>query len=332
MKNSLLKKITFLLALLLLAAGSLSAGGSKEGGAQKLTKIRLGDLPSSNTFIFKVAREKGFFEEEFAKEGIAVELHIFASGPPIVEAFAGGELDFGSIGGQPVVQGFANNIPFKIIASSNWTDSAFSLVAGPKSGIKSIKDVPGKRVAVSFGTNNHQVFVNMLQNGGIPEKDVELVNLPTNEAISALLSGNLDAMLPSEVARKKLVDAGAFIVPDTGSYGKILIVTVATDAFIKTYPNEAARFLKVLRRASDWLKANVEEGLKIGSALNNNASLVDMRVSYESRARSIDLSEENFVTPLRETIDYLFDRNFIKRKITTDEIIDRSVYRNAGLD
>jgi sulfonate transport system substrate-binding protein len=310
----------------------VSANGKKDAPPPKLTKIRLGDL-TTTSFIFKVAQEKGFFKEEFDKDGITVELNVFASGPPIIESFAAGELDFGTIGGQPVVQGFANEIPFKVIASSNYTDTAFKLVAGPKSGIGSIKDIVGKKISVGFGTNSHQVLINILQNAGIAEDKVELVNLSgTNEIAAALLSGALDASLSGEPGTSRLLNAGCHVVEGIGTYGKILCVTVASEAFIKNYPQEAARFLRTLRKASDWLEQNAEEGIAIGTLINSDSSLAEVRLSYESRVRVIDLDENNLKIPLQETIDFLYSHGFTRRKLTAEDLIDTSVYNNAGLN
>jgi sulfonate transport system substrate-binding protein len=306
-----------------------NAAGSKDTTVPKLTKIRLGDL-SGTTFIMKVALEKGFFKEEFEKDGITVENNIFTSGPPIIEAFAAGELDFGTIGAQPVIQGFANYVPFKVIAGSNYTDTAFKLAAGPKSTINSVKDLAGKRIACGFGTNSHQVLISLLQNAGISEDQVELVNL--SDAAPALIAGSVDATISSEPGTSRLLSGGARIITDGGDYGKILIVTVVSQAFLKNYPQETIRVLKVLRKASDWLKDNEEEGVKIGAYLNNESSLDEVRRGLKSRTRSIDIEPQNLRIPLQQTIDFLYSHGFIRRSVDINDLLDESVYRNAGLN
>lgn len=317
----------FLLTVVL--AININAAGSKDTSEPKLTKIRLGDL-AGTSFIMKVALEKGFFSEEFEKDGITVENYIFASGPPIIEAFAAGELDFGTIGAQPVVQGFANYIPFKVIASSNYTDTAFKLAAGPKSPVNSVRDLVGKRVACGFGTNSHQVLINLLQNAGIREDQVELVNL--SDSAAALIAGSVDATISSEPGTSRLLSADARIITDGGDYGKILIVTVASEDFLKKHPQESIRVLKVLRKASDWLKDNEEEGVKIGAYLNNASSLEEVRRGLKSRVRSIDIDRQNLHIPLQQTIDFLYSHGFIRRSIDINDLIDESVYRNAGFN
>ena len=55
-----------------------------------------------------VAKEKGWLDEEFSKDGITIELNKFASGPPMIEAFTGNRLEFGQVGDQPALQAQAN--------------------------------------------------------------------------------------------------------------------------------------------------------------------------------------------------------------------------------
>ena len=55
-------------------------------------------------FLVKVAEKKGFFEEEFAKDGITIHSEIFAKmGPAIIEAMAAGDVDLSIVGVFPVV-------------------------------------------------------------------------------------------------------------------------------------------------------------------------------------------------------------------------------------
>ena len=45
-----------------------------------------------------LAQKKGWFEEEFKKEGVKVKWTEFQSGPPYFEAIASNRLDFGEVG------------------------------------------------------------------------------------------------------------------------------------------------------------------------------------------------------------------------------------------
>ena len=50
-----------------------------------------------------LAQKKGWFEEEFKKEGVKVKWTEFQSGPPYFEAIASNRLDFGEVGNSPVI-------------------------------------------------------------------------------------------------------------------------------------------------------------------------------------------------------------------------------------
>jgi sulfonate transport system substrate-binding protein len=108
----------------------------------KLT-IRVGYQPSS--FIHIIAMKKGWFEEEFAKDGIAVRHDLFPVGPPIVESFASGRTDIGYMADQPPIQGRANQIDLKAIALTGSSEKIEGIVVARNSGIHSIKDLRGRR-------------------------------------------------------------------------------------------------------------------------------------------------------------------------------------------
>ena len=73
--------------------------------AEKMT-VNVGDQAAF--FLVKVAEEKGFFEEEFGRDGITVNSVIYEKmGPAIIEAMAEGDVDLSIVGIFPVVN--ANN-------------------------------------------------------------------------------------------------------------------------------------------------------------------------------------------------------------------------------
>ena len=73
-------------------AAESDAGNSEGGDSGKDITVNVGDQAAF--FLVKVAEKKGFFEEEFAKDGITIHSEIFAKmGPAIIEAMAAGDVD-----------------------------------------------------------------------------------------------------------------------------------------------------------------------------------------------------------------------------------------------
>ena len=166
-------------------AGVLMVGAISTAVAEPL-KIGYSDWPG--WVAWEVGVEKGWFKEE----GVDVKFEWFdyvAS----MDAFAAGKLDAVSMtNGDALVTGStgAKSVMAIINDYSNGNDM---IVA--KAGIKSAKDLKGKKIGVEVGFVGHLLLLNALEKVGLTENDVELVNVPTNETPQVLASGDVDAIV-----------------------------------------------------------------------------------------------------------------------------------------
>lgn len=176
MKDGFLKK--FLVgASLMLAMGSAWAGAP--------LKIGYSDWPG--WVAWQVAIDKGWFKEA----GVDVQFEWFdyvAS----MDAFTAGKIDGVAVtNGDALVlaSGGAKNVMIQLTDYSNGNDM---IVAKP--GIKSIKDLKGKKIGLETGFVEHLMLLNALEKAGMKESDVTIVNTKTNETPQALASGDLAAI------------------------------------------------------------------------------------------------------------------------------------------
>ena len=63
-----------------------------------------------------------------------------------------------------------------------------------KPGIKSLKDLKGKKIGIEVGLVEHLLLLHGLSGVGMKEKDVKLVNAKTNETPQVLASGQVSAI------------------------------------------------------------------------------------------------------------------------------------------
>jgi NitT/TauT family transport system substrate-binding protein len=63
-----------------------------------------------------------------------------------------------------------------------------------KPGIKSLKDLKGKKIGLEVGLVEHLMLLNALKKAGLSDADVEIVNTPTNQTPQVLASGQVDAI------------------------------------------------------------------------------------------------------------------------------------------
>ena len=225
-------------------------------------KIGYSDWPG--WVLWEVAIEKGWFKEA----GVDVKFEWFdyvAS----MDAFAAGKLDaVGMTNGDTLVTGAtgAKGVMFLLNDYSNGNDM---IIAKP--GIKSVKELKGKKIGVEVGFVSHLLLLNALKDNGLAESDVELVNVPTNETPQVLASGEVDAIVawqPSSGQALSLVPGSTAIYTSADEPGLIYDLYVVSPESLSQRRDDWIKVLKVWYRAVDYLydPATHEDAVKIMAA------------------------------------------------------------------
>jgi NitT/TauT family transport system substrate-binding protein len=172
---------TFCARILLPAAATLAISAH---AAQPL-KIGYSDWPG--WVAWQVAIDKGWFKDA----GVPVSFEWFDYSASM-EAFSAGKIDAVTMtNGDALVTGAAGgkSVMLMLTDYSNGND----MIVG-KPGVRSIKDLKGKKVAVEVGLVEHLLLLNALKKAGMKESDVTLVNAKTNEMPQMLASGDVAAV------------------------------------------------------------------------------------------------------------------------------------------
>ncbi len=172
---------TLFTRLLLPAAAAMSFSAH---AAQPL-KIGYSDWPG--WVAWQVAIDKNWFKEA----GVPVTFEWFDYSASM-DAFAAGKIDAVTMtNGDALVTGAAGGKSVMVMLTdySNGND----MIIG-KPGVRSIKDLKGKKVAVEMGFVEHLLLLNGLKKAGMKESDVTLVNAKTNEMPQMLASGDVAAV------------------------------------------------------------------------------------------------------------------------------------------
>jgi NitT/TauT family transport system substrate-binding protein len=159
--------------------------GSQVAWAAQPLKIGYSDWPG--WVAWQVAIDKGWFKQA----GVDVKFEWFDYSASM-EAFSAGKIDAVTVtNGDALVTGAAGakSVMIMLTDYSNGND----MIIG-KPGIKSIKDLKGKKVAVELGLVEHLLLLNGLKKAGLKESDVTLVNAKTNEMPQVLASGDVAAV------------------------------------------------------------------------------------------------------------------------------------------
>jgi sulfonate transport system substrate-binding protein len=326
-------KLTRIILLSLVVILSFTGCGSKgtktetADNKNQAKKVVLGDMLMY--YPIKVADKLGYFDEEFKKDGIDIEVKQFSRGAEMVEGFSSKNVDIGLLGDQPVVQGKSNNIDLKIMSTFFTSDTGYGFVATKESGMKTLADMKGKKVGVMIGSTLHQLFLIYLNSAGLTESDVQIVNLTSADTLTSLKANQIDCAVIMEPDMTKAVDSGCTLITNAVGYNKVATVIAGNNEFLANNPEISARVLKVIDKTFKWIEQNQEEAAKIVADATGSTPEV-AQLYYKTRENKLGLTQED-VDSIQRTIDFSLDKKLIKNKVDINSLIDDTYLKKAGI-
>lgn len=225
-------------------------------------KIAYSDWPG--WVAWEVAIQKKWFDEE----GVAVEFSWFEY-VPSMEAFSAGKVDAVTMtNGDQLVTG-SSGAPSVAIVINDYSNGNDMVVAKP--GIEKVAELKGKKIGVEVGLVSHLLLLKALENNGLSEKDVTLVNVPTDQTPQALKSGSVDAIVawqPNSGQALKELAGSKPIFTSKDVPGLIYDVLAVNPKSLSERRADWMKVVKVWKRVADFIKdeKNADEASKIMSA------------------------------------------------------------------
>lgn len=313
-----MRRWIIVLAFLILALPQTAAAQSKI--VVGLSSVNIAFLP------VYVSQEKGFFKAE----GLEVLFVMFNAGATNLQALIGGDVQImGSafvetIGGRAAgfeiknFWGICNLMPFQLYSQPNFT---------------SMKDAKGKRFAISrFGSLTDFLTRATLHRFGINPKEVTILQIGSTPArFAALTAGGVDASIVwfpvTEIAKSKgfvkLLDLKE-IFPEW-PYETF----AAKESWLVKEKAAATKFLRAYQRGIKHTLENKED------AVNAIKKYVKMDpayapVGYDEYRDSFPVNGKIAEKPIPVVIEQEFETGRIKKKITVDDLLDRSFISQLG--
>jgi NitT/TauT family transport system substrate-binding protein len=134
-----------------------------------------------------------------------------------------------------------------------------------RKSIQSLADLRGKRVAVQSGLPSEFFFRVVMKKAGVPLSDVETIDMQTDQAGAAFLSGRVDAAVVWEPWLSRAETEGdGHILASTAKYPDLIVDCLAFNpAVIERSPGDVQKIVDALLRAIDFWKADPQEADKI---------------------------------------------------------------------
>ncbi|PSL04818.1 NitT/TauT family transport system substrate-binding protein [Haloactinopolyspora alba] len=260
------------LALTAAACGSEETGTTSSDGEQV---VRIGYIPGpAPAMNLLLADERGYF----ADEGIDVELTPFQTGISLSNALTGGSIDVGVMGA--VVANFPARGQGKLFLLNNLEADIQQIWAAPGSGIESVADLAGRKVATTTGSAAHLLLHVALKANDVSTEDVEVVNLDMPAVANTFVTGGVPAAAlwaPFDTqVEEQLPDAT--LVSTSADYEKAAIAGgwVANNDYYAD--NKDA--LGAITRA--WLKSNADLMNEREKALNEACPRLEKYMSLDT--------------------------------------------------
>lgn len=291
------------------------------------TKIIVG-LSSVNIAFLPVyvTQEKGFFKDE----GLEVLLVMFNAGATNLQALIGGDVQImGSafvetIGGRAAgvdiknFWGICNLMPFQLYSQPDFT---------------SMKQAKGKSFAISrFGSLTDFLTRATLNHFGIDPKEVTILQIGSTPArFAALTAKGVDASIVwfpvTEIAKSKgfakLLDLKE-VFPEW-PYETF----AAKESWLAKEKATVTKFLRAYRRGVKHTLENKEDGIRaIRKYVKMDPAYAP--AGYEEYRGSFPVDGKIAEKPISGVIDHEYKVGRIKKKITLDELIDRSFMNMPG--
>jgi sulfonate transport system substrate-binding protein len=143
----------------------------------------------------------------------------FAGGPPLLEAFRAGALDFGLVGDTVALKAQASGQDIVVVATyrGNGYGSAIVVPPGRAASIRSVADLRDRKFAYTFGTALQGFAVEALATAGLVEHDVQRVELAIPDIVGAVRSGDVDAgvLVEPTLSRYLAANPGARVLRES---------------------------------------------------------------------------------------------------------------------
>src|SRR5215468_8526324 len=231
-----------------------------------------------------------YFYEKFAPPGYRVEVIPFESPTDGKNAVLTGTVETCIHGIAAFILGAAAGEPVFIVANAN--NRGMAIMAGPNTGIKAVKDLKGKKVAIWPGSTQEAVILERLRMEGMSIKDIQPIRLQFSDHAAALARGDVDAYVGAEPAAGITLANGTGVLveyPYSTPIGPLNMILSAAEKAVKDNPARVKLIVDMHRQAVDYAMAHPGEIVEMAmQKLGQQKKSVELAVPNVELAWKLD--------------------------------------------
>ena len=262
--------ITLGIAAVIAIAVIATIGSGLEQSSQ--SKIRVAFFPSIGHAVPIVGIENGIFEKGIGEQ-IQIETKLFDSGPQVIESIFASSIDVAYVGPGPVINGFLKSHGKDIRILAGAASGGASFIIQPDSGLDSIENFDGKRIASPQISNSQDVSLRYylasndlkpVEKGGT----VFVLNISNPDIYTLFAKGEIDGAWVPEPWATMLVEElnGVRLFNEeklwpNEEFASVLLI--ARTNYLENNPELVKSWLKSHEKAVVWINANPDKSKSI---------------------------------------------------------------------
>lgn len=183
--------------------------------------------------------------------GYTVKWRRFDSGAKVMTGMASGSVDIASAGSSPIAAAVSHGVEVELVWILENIADAEALVVRDGAGIIEPADLKGKRLAVPFVSTTHYHAMFALEQFGLTEKDVQLINMQPNTIAAAWQRGDIDAAFIWDPVLGSIKKSGSVLITSKilSNWGKATFDGLVVN---KKFGQENSEFMaKILKIVAD---------------------------------------------------------------------------------
>jgi len=213
---------------------------------------------------FEIGWAKGWFEKEM---GVKVKFREFDTGAQMTAVMASGDVKIAySLGLIPFSSAVTQGVPIKVVGIADSYSEVENIVIREGTGITSPSDLIGKIVGVPYGTTSHYKIMGILEQFGIKQTQLKLIDMAPQDIVAAFKRKDIHAGIAWEPFYSEMLKDGHLIVSadeiEQWGYSTFDVVAV-TDQFAGTNPQLIIKFLEVVDDSTLYLKKQPDDSYRL---------------------------------------------------------------------
>ena len=224
---------------------------------EKKEPISLGISKSFLSIPVYIAIAHDFFESE----GLDLDIKEYGSGKLATDAMLRGDVSISTAADMPIVFNSFKEHDFCVFSTFTSTYSFVKIIGRKDKGVRTAKDLKGKKIGANMGTSSHFYLGAFLTYNHLALKDIEIINKKTGQLPDALIKGEVDAISVwpphTQKALKALGDNAVFL-KSPEIYRQTFSLAAKKDLVSKRRP-ALEKILRALDKAALYINTNREK-------------------------------------------------------------------------